>query len=124
LSRVTHVVIIDDDESLRDSLKGLIAALGYSAESFSSAEDFLRSDVIRTASCIITDVQMPGMNGIELQQRLSALGLRTPIIFMTASPNEASHSLVLRNGAVGYLSKPLDQKNFLACLHKALDTED
>jgi FixJ family two-component response regulator len=120
LPKLSHIVVIDDDESVRRGLKSLIRAIGYSADVFGSAEAFLKSDMIQTTSCLISDVQMPEMSGIELQQRLSTAGHRTPIIFITGSPNEATRLRVLRNGAIDYLRKPVAEKNLLASLNRAL----
>ena len=120
LSKEPRIVVIDDDESVRKALKSLIRAIGYSADVFGSAEAFLKSDVIQTTSCLITDVQMPEMGGIELQRRLSAAGHRTPIIFVTGSPNEKPRARVLRDGAIGYLSKPVSENSLLDSLNKAL----
>ena len=82
------ISIVDDDESVREATKGLVRSLGYVAATFASAEEFLNSDRVNDTSCLITDVQMPGLNGIELQSRLTAMGRRIPIIFVTAFPQE------------------------------------
>jgi len=120
-SKVPHLAIIDDDESVRNGMKNLIRALGYTADAFDSAKAFLESNLIQTVSCLITDVHMRGMSGVELQQHLSAAGHRTPIIFVTAQPNDATRAHVIRDGAIGYLSKPLGEQSFMACLAKALN---
>lgn len=121
LSKVPHIVIIDDDHSVRKALKNLIGAMGYSVDVFGSAEAFLKSDAIQAASCVITDVQMPEMTGIELQRQLSAAGHRTPIIFMTADDSPRTRFRLLRAGAIGCLTKPLSEKSLLVYLRKALD---
>lgn len=95
--------------------------MGYSVDVFGSAEAFLKSDAIQAASCVITDVQMPEMTGIELQRQLSAAGHRTPIIFMTADDSPRTRSRLLRAGAIGCLTKPLSEKSLLVYLRKALD---
>jgi FixJ family two-component response regulator len=115
-----HIAVIDDDDSVREAMTHLIGVLGYSVNAFASAEAFLDSDLLQTTDCVITDVQMPGMSGVELQQRLSAGGYCTPIIFVTAFPDEATRARVIRDGAAGYLSKPLRQASLLDCLDKAL----
>jgi FixJ family two-component response regulator len=116
-----HIAVIDDDDSVREAMTHLIDVLGYSADAYISAEAFLDSGRLDATDCVITDVQMPGMSGIELQQRLSAGGHRTPIIFVTAFPDEATRRRVIQDGAVGYLSKPLRQASLLDCLERALD---
>ena len=104
-------------------MKNLISVLGYPVHTFDSAESYLGSEVVRNTSCLITDVQMPGMSGVELQGKLFAGGHRTPIIFVTAYPEETTRERVLRGGAIGYLSKPLREQNLVACLERALDPD-
>jgi FixJ family two-component response regulator len=118
------ISIVEDDESLREATKGLIRSLGYAAATFSSAEEYLRSDRVRDTSCLITDVQMPGMSGVDLQDRLIAEGRRTPIIFMTAYPEERIRARALGAGAVGFLSKPFDDECLIRCLDRALKRDD
>ena len=83
------IAIVDDDDSVRELTRGLIRSLGYVAITFASAEDYLQSDSVRDTSCLITDVKMPGMNGVDLQDELIAEGHRTPIIFMTSFPTDS-----------------------------------
>jgi len=104
-------------------MKNLVTAIGYSVDVFGSAEAFLKSDAIQATSCIISDVQMPEMSGIELQHKLSAAGHQTPIIFMTADSNQSTWSRLLRAGAIGCLTKPVSEKSLLAYLRKALVIE-
>src|ERR1700730_4812730 len=85
---VTMISIIDDDRSVRESVKSLVRSLGYDAATFASAEEYLGSDCVRDSKCVITDLQMPGMNGVDLRDRLIANGYRKPIIFMSALPAE------------------------------------
>ena len=101
-------------------MKNLILMLGYAAESFESAEEFLSYDRISEVACLITDVHMSGMSGIQLHGKMLANGDRTPVIFVTAFPQEGVRERVLRDGAVGYLTKPLNQKSFMTCLHRAV----
>ena len=117
------IAIVDDDDSVREATSGLIRSLGYVAVAYASAEDYLQSDSVRGTSCIITDVKMPGMNGVDLQDRLIAEGRHTPIIFMTAFPTETLRVRALEGGALGFLSKPFDENNLLDCLHSALTTD-
>ena len=114
------ISIIDDDELVRDAVQGLVRSLGYSATAFASAEDYLQSDSVGGSSCLITDVQMPGMGGVELQELLIAEGNPTPIIFMTAFFDEKVRARVLNAGGFCYLKKPLDENVLVQCLEKAL----
>jgi FixJ family two-component response regulator len=97
---VPTISIVDDDESVRKAIESLVRSLGYAAATFSSAGDYLRSDSIRQSSCLITDVRMPQITGVELQRRLIADGNDTPIIFMTAESDDNTRSRVLNAGAV------------------------
>jgi FixJ family two-component response regulator len=115
------ISIIDDDESVRDATEGLLRSLGYGASGFASAEDFLRSGRVDDTSCLITDVRMPGMSGVELQRLLIAQGNRTPVIFITANPVPAIQTAVMNAGAVGVLSKPFKAQNLIDCLNTALN---
>jgi FixJ family two-component response regulator len=114
------VAIVEDDDSVREATKHLLRLLGYATASFASAENFLRSGRVRDTACLITDVCLPGMSGVELQSRLILDGHRMPIIFITAFPEEAIRARVLRNGALGYLSKPLQEQSLITCLDQAL----
>jgi|SRR5215467_16266531 len=114
------ISIIDDDEFMLDAVRNLVRSLGYSAAVFSSAEDYLRSDYLRDSACVIADMQMPGMTGADLQNRLIADGLRTPIIFMTAYSDERVQKRVMDAGAVGFLNKPFDDECLIKCINEAL----
>jgi FixJ family two-component response regulator len=114
------ISIVDDDAAGREATQVLVRSLGYNAITFASAEDFLQSARVHDTSCLITDVQMPGLNGIELQSLLLARGHRTPIIFVTAFPEERIRARALQAGAVGFLSKPLDEGCLINCLDRAL----
>jgi FixJ family two-component response regulator len=118
------ISIVDDDESVREATKGLVRSLGYATATFASAEEYLRSDRVRDTSCLITDVQMPGMTGVELQDRLIASGKRTPVIFVTAFPEENIRARVLEAGAFGYLSKPFNDECLIECIDEALKGND
>jgi FixJ family two-component response regulator len=118
------ISIVDDDPSFREATKALLKLLGYATASFASAEDFLKSERLRDSSCVITDVQMPGMDGMELQRRLIADGHSLPVIFMTAYPEAAAGARVLKQGACGYLRKPLDEERLARCLTKALNNSE
>jgi FixJ family two-component response regulator len=113
------ISIVDDDESVRESTKALVRSLGYAARAYASAEEFLTSDPDDTA-CLILDVQMKGLSGVELQERLIAQGRRTPIIFVTAFPDERIRDHALKAGAIGFLSKPFNDEKLTQCLDSAL----
>jgi FixJ family two-component response regulator len=113
------VAVVEDDDSVREATEHLLRLLGYAAASFATAEDFLTSDCVRDTACLIADVQLPGMSGVELQSRLILDGHRIPIIFVTAFPDEAIRARVLKDGALGYLSKPLQEQSLIACLDQA-----
>ena len=115
------ISIVDDDESIREATKGLVRSLGYLAATFASAEEFLSSDRVNDTHCLITDVQMPGLSGVELQRRLIAQGRPKPTIFVTASPDEKTRTRAMTAGAIGYLSKPFSEESLIACLDTALN---
>jgi len=114
------ISIVDDDESIREATKGLVRSLGYQAATFCSAEDFLQSDSVDSTSCLITDVQMPGLSGIDLQRRLIDRGTQMPTIFITAFPGDPTRALAMKAGAVGYLGKPFSEESLIQCLNSAL----
>ena len=114
------ISIVDDDESIREATKGLVRSLGYRAMTFASAEEFLQSDSLDETACLIADVQMPGVDGLELQRRLIALDRHVPTIFITAFPEEAARNTAFAAGAFGYLDKPFREESLLDCLEAAL----
>src|ERR1700722_9352607 len=120
LRRTLLISIVDDDESMREATKGLVRSLGYHAATFSSAEEFLSSDLVHRTSCLITDMQMPGLSGADLQHRLISQGRCMPTIFVTAFPDEKIRARVLTAGAIGYLSKPFTEESLITCLDTAL----
>ncbi len=113
------VTIVDDDPSVRESLPDLLVELGFSARAFSSAEEFLTSGCIGSAECLILDMTMPGMSGLDLQRELTQNGRDIPIVFITASRDEVTRELVLSRGAVDCLFKPFSDSVLLAALHAA-----
>src|SRR5208283_2239287 len=119
----TMIAIVDDDESVRKATKSLVRSLGYEAATFCSAEEFLGSSQLKTAACLITDVRMPGMSGVELQDRLIADGCSLPTVFISAFSDERVQRKVLENGAVGYLHKPFDEDRLIACIDTALKSQ-
>ena len=114
------IAIVDDDDVVRRAMKSLMRSLGYDASTFGSAEEFLNSEQISRTSCLITDLHMPGLSGLDLQERLIAEGHRIPIIFLTAYPDEDVRMRAMKAGAVAFLSKPCNEGDLLACLDKAL----
>jgi FixJ family two-component response regulator len=113
------VAVVDDDESLRESLPDLLSELGYSVRAFVSAEEFLASDCIADTRCLILDIAMPGMTGLELQQELAACGQEIPIIFITAQADETVRLRVLEHGAVECLFKPFSDTALFEALTAA-----
>ena len=118
--RAPAIFVIDDDGLLREALEHLIRSLGYTVDLFASAEDFLAFDNFRTASCVITDIHMPGIRGIELQKQLLDEGCSIPIIFMSASYTEMDRARALQAGAVGLLTKPFTVESLNELLAQAL----
>ena len=116
MSEVPLISIIDDDSLARDGIRELVDSLGYKGVTFVSTNDFLQSGLIVQTTCLITDLQMPGLNGLELQEALQSLGHQTSVIVITAYPNEKHRTRALENGAVGYLSKPFDGQTMVECL--------
>jgi FixJ family two-component response regulator len=118
------ISIVDDDTSFRDATNELVSSLGYRAETFGSAEEFLLSERLHDSCCIISDIQMPGLSGVELQSKLVADGNTTPIIFISAFPEEGIRKRVLEAGAIGFLSKPFDEERLIEYLQAALQSKD
>jgi FixJ family two-component response regulator len=114
------ISIVDDDQSMRDATSALVRSLGFAAATFASAEAFLASERVDDTSCLITDVQMPGLSGVELQSRLIADGRDILIIGVTAHPEESIRTQMLEAGAVGFLSKPFNDECLIDCLAAAL----
>jgi FixJ family two-component response regulator len=120
MSEAPLIAIVDDDALARDGIRELVASLGYEAVTFSSAQDFLTSNALTKATCLITDLQMPGLNGLELQEAIRSRGLCTSVILVTAYPNEQHRRRALDNGAVGFLGKPFDEGSLIKCIAKAI----
>jgi FixJ family two-component response regulator len=116
------ISIVDDDEAVRLALRSLVRSLGYISNVFASAEEFLESPHLSETSCLISDVQMPGMNGIELQCRLRTLDYGTPVIFVTAFPDERNRARALEAGAIGFLEKPFEGRAIIKLIETALRT--
>ena len=118
--RTPMIAIVDDDEAVRKAMATLLRSLGHSVAAFDSAEAFLESGQVSTTTCLITDVHMPGMSGLDLQKRLIEEGHRIPVIFLTGFPDENVRTRALKAGALAFLSKPLDQHDLVEHLEKAL----
>ena len=116
----TLISIVDDDEPFRESLRKLIILLGYPVETFPSPADFLASTALPRTACLVADVQMPGMTGIDLYVRLVNLGYALPTILVTAYPDEVVMDRALKAGIACYLSKPVDDEDLERCLREAL----
>jgi FixJ family two-component response regulator len=121
MSEAPLISIVDDDALARDGIGTLVESLGYNVITFTSAEHFLQSDVIAETTCLITDLQMPGLSGLQLQEALKSQGYQTPVILITAYPNEQQRQRALDNGAVSFLSKPFDEGSLIECLTVAIE---
>ena len=124
MSEAPLIVIVDDDELALDGIRDLVESLGYAAATFTSAEHFLKSAVIPQVTCLITDLQMPGQSGLELQEALRSRGYQMPVILITAYPNDKDRTRALNNGAIGFLSKPFDDRWLMECLTDAIKLHD
>lgn len=116
----TLISIVEDDQPFRESMRKLVTLLGYTVEAFASATDFLKSPLVAETDCLVADVQMPGMTGVELHKHLVEAGLAIPTILVTAYPNEAVRNRALKEGVVCYLPKPVDDDHLERCLRSAL----
>jgi FixJ family two-component response regulator len=116
------ISIVDDDKSVREATERLVRSLGYATATFASAEEFLVSGRLGDTACLITDVQMPGMSGVDLQSHLTAHGHCPPAIFVTAYPEASVRARALDAGAFGFLSKPFSAESLIACLDRALES--
>ncbi len=123
MERKTQLVaIVDDDDSMRSALQGLLKAVGLPAQAFGSAEEFLNSGQQHQAACLIADIRMPGMSGLELQAKLNAERCKIPIIFITAHGGAKMRMQALRAGAVEFLAKPFDDEALLESVRGALES--
>ena len=115
------IAVVDDDPSVRSATVDLLASVGFACEAFEAAEDYLQSDAAKRTACLILDVRMPGLNGLELQRLMADQGRAVPIIFITSYPNERVRRRAIGAGAICYLSKPYSEKELLDCIRLALD---
>jgi FixJ family two-component response regulator len=114
------IAIVDDDVMVCEATRGLVEAFGFNACTFTSAGEFLNSDCVSSTACLISDVQMPGMNGLQLHRKLLASGRHIPVIFITAFPDERVRKRAVAAGAICYLSKPFDSERLRSCIRSAL----
>jgi FixJ family two-component response regulator len=117
------IAIVDDDEPLREALSSVMKAAGFSTNSFASAEEFLNSSNLNETACLILDVRLPGMSGIELQKTLAEIESRVPIIFVTAHGDASLRDLLLKAGATDFLNKPVRSDALLRAIHAALENK-
>jgi FixJ family two-component response regulator len=115
------ISIVDDDFSVREATTDLIRAMGFAVEAFPCAEDFLASDLRHGTSCLIADMRMPGMSGLELHTHLAEAGTPIPTILMTAFPNDRDAERALRSGVIGYLTKPFNETELLTFIQSVLN---
>jgi FixJ family two-component response regulator len=123
MSQKLLICIVDDNPCFRDALEALVASMGHDVAAFGSAEDYLSSGLVVQTSCLISDWQMPGMNGADLQDRLATDGHRIPIIFVTAVCTEKERARLMKAGAISVLDKPFDVNAFIECLDKAFGSQ-
>jgi FixJ family two-component response regulator len=115
------IAIVDDDVSVREALMSLMRAVGFVGEAYGCAEDFLRFNRLHRTSCLIADVRMPGMTGLELHRCLATSGHPIPTVLITAHEDEEGERRALQAGVLGYLSKPFSEDDLLGCIHSALE---
>ena len=118
------VSVVDDDRFFRESMCRLLRSLGYTADFFSSAAEFLASPRLAETACLIADIQMPAMTGLELHRRLVDTGQAIPTILMTAFPNDVDRARALNDGVMCYLRKPVDEEQLTRCVREALRPAD
>ncbi len=122
MAKRTLISVVEDDQPFRESMRKLMTVLGYTVQAFSSATEFLKSSLLSETACLVTDVQMPGMSGVELHRHLTDRGQMIPTILVTAYPDETARNRALKDGVVCYLSKPVDDEHLERCLRSALES--
>lgn len=120
LPKTARISIVDDDASMREAINTLISSLGLSVDEFLSAEDFLKSGRVHTFDCLILDVRMPGLDGLELQRRLIAANITIPIVFITAHYREDQRRIAMESGAIAFLRKPFTEQELLDAINASL----
>lgn len=121
-SEKSRIAVVDDDESVREALIGLLRSAGFGAETYASAEEFLRSGSLEETECLILDVRMPGIGGVELRRYLELAGLDIPVIFITAHGDDSTRAQALGANVVEFLTKPFDDEALLEAIERALGT--
>jgi len=124
MPKPTLVSVVEDDQHFRESMRRLLRSLGYSVEAFQSAADFLASPRLLETACLIADVHMPAMTGVELYRQLVDAGYAIPTILVTAYPNDVDRTRALDDGVVCYLRKPVDEQHLIRCLRAALTSDE
>jgi two-component system response regulator FixJ len=117
---IPMICVVDDDKSIQRALRRLLGATGFRVETFSSAEEFLESDHRGRADCLVLDVRLGGLSGLDLQERLARTGMRTPIVVITAHDDQPTRERARRTGAIEYLAKPFDDDSLIAAIYKAI----
>jgi FixJ family two-component response regulator len=124
MPKTSLVSIVEDDRSVRESMRRLMRSLGFAVEAFSSAADFLASPRLVETACLIADVHMPAMTGIELHRQLIKVGYAIPTILVTGYPNDVDRARALNDGVVCYLRKPFDENQLIRCLRAVLPSAE
>jgi FixJ family two-component response regulator len=124
MPKAPFVSVVDDDQFFRASTRRLVTSLGYTAEDFASAADFLASPRFAETVCLIADVHMPTMTGVELYKHLIDLGYAIPTVLVTGRPDDGERARALSDGVVCYLGKPINEERLVRCLHSALQSDD
>ncbi len=122
MPKTSLVSVVEDDQYFRESMRRLMRSLGYNVEAFSSAADFLASPRLIETTCLIADVHMPAMTGVELHRHLIKVGYAIPTILVTAYPDDVDRARALNDGVVCYLRKPVDEQHLIRCLRAALES--
>ena len=117
------IAIVDDDPSVRQGLERLIRSLGWKTESFGSAQEFLASPRINAPTCIVLDLQLPGLSGLELQKQMSEAGVETPIVFLTGHGDIPASVKAMKAGAIEFLTKPVDEQDLLNAIQEAIERD-
>ena len=117
------IAIVDDDPSVRQGLQRLIRSLGWKAETFASAQEFLARPRTETPSCLVLDLQLPGLSGLDLQKRMIEAGLETPIVFLTGHGDIPASVKAMKAGAVEFLTKPVDEEDLLKAIQEAIERD-
>jgi FixJ family two-component response regulator len=121
--RKALIAVVDDDASVRRGLQRLIRSLGWDAQAFESAQDFLASAQADSYACLVLDLQLPGLSGLDLQKKLAEIGLEIPIIFLSGHGNIPISVQAMKAGAIGFLTKPVDEQDLLTALHEAIERD-